>query len=102
MNEFGKGKAYYQSFRDTGEFKDYVLHDIINNCGIYKEFKNLPEKGTVHTREDDENAYVFVENYSETEKTVELDGEYFDVINDKIISSVTVNPLSVAVLRRKK
>lgn len=102
VNEYGKGKAYYQSFRDTGEFKDYVLHDIINNCGIYKEFKNLPEKVTVHTREDDENAYVFVENYSETEKTVELDDEYFDVINDKIISSVTVNPFSVAVLRRKK
>lgn len=102
VNEYGKGKAFYQSFRDSGEFNEYFLRKIVNERRINKEFDNLPDKLTVHTREDDKTVYVFIENYSEEEQCLISDRKYFDLLNGKIITEIVVKPLSVAVLRRDK
>lgn len=40
---------------------------------------DLPEGVTVHTREDDKNIYVFIENYSGKEQSIEYSNEFEDI-----------------------
>lgn len=64
-NSYGKGKAYYVAFRDNGDFTDYIVEKLLNETSISSAFDGeLPKDVTAHSRSDDKNTYVFLENYS--------------------------------------
>lgn len=74
LNVFGQGKAYYQTFRDTGEFYDDTLDMILTDLDIKPLLKaKLPKGVYAHARQDDDTKYVFVQNYTKEPVTVELD-----------------------------
>ncbi len=83
VNEYGEGRAYYQTFRDVdGKFHHKALADICRELNIKSDVV-VPEEGlpfgvTARKRYDDDAEYLFVMNYSEEEVTVTLDGEYTD------------------------
>ncbi len=100
-NSYGSGLAYYQVFRDTGDFKDDAIGTILDKLGIKGGVEALPEGVSCHTRENDDAVYLFVENYTEEGKQVTLDGKYTDLINGSEKTEITLAPLEVCVLKRE-
>lgn len=102
-NRYGAGKAYYQAFRDTGDFKKEVFQTILNDLKIERA---IPTYGhdciTAHKRTDGETEYLFVENYSEESVSgIDLGGQYTDIETDETVESTDLPAYGVRVLKRK-
>ena len=102
INAYGKGKAYYQAFRDTGEFVEKALSDILSELKIQPTLPCLPKEGvTAHVRSDGEQEYLFVENYTENPcQEIPLNGKYFDMEKKEVVSNVSLPPYGISVLRK--
>ena len=88
VNDYGKGRAYYQTFRDEdGKFHHEKLASIAEELGISTDVpvpaEGLPYGVTARKRYDEDREYLFVINYSEADVTVELGGEYVDFDGEK-------------------
>ena len=98
VNKFGKGKAYYLAtdFENDGYIKFYseLLKDVISS----DEFTQTPVNVSVTRRYDGENEYVFVMNFNNETKQVDLPFDY------EIVSGTFENgnlkPYGIAVLRK--
>jgi beta-galactosidase len=105
-NEYGKGKAYYQAFRDTGDFKKEVLKKILKDLhidGALPAIENgLPYGVSAHKRTDGETEYLFVENYSDTAvNDVKLGEIYTDMETGTSCDCVSLEKYSAIVLKRR-
>lgn len=73
VNSYGKGKAYYIAFRDSGEFVDDFYQYLSNELGLERALDvELPEGVTTQSRTDGENKYIFVQNYNNNAVTIDL------------------------------
>lgn len=101
VNRYGKGKAYYQAFRDTGDFKTDALSSILEDLRIFGEIRNLPDGVTCHVRTNEQTKYVFVENYTEKETSVSLDGEYEDLLTGEKVEKVRLSAYGFSILKKQ-
>ena len=103
VNAYGKGKAYYQAFRDDGAFTDKVISSILDELGIKPILSSLPKENvTSHIRTDGENTYLFVENYGERAvENLSLDGEYINMVTGEKVSAVSLVPYSIVILKNR-
>lgn len=102
VNSYGAGRAYYIAFRDTRkDFIRYLTNMALDEAGV-KPCMNisLPEACTVHKREADGISYYFVECYDEKGAVIELDGEYYSMIDEKYVTKLTFDGFGVAVLKK--
>jgi beta-galactosidase len=99
VNRFGKGKAYYQAFRDTGSFKRAALADILAELGIAGPVANLPEGVTAHTRSADGTQYLFLENYTDMPAEVTVEG-YTDMDSGEAVCTVTLPGYGIRILKK--
>ncbi len=82
-NKYGKGKAYYIGFRDTGQFlSDFYDHILAETNMAW----SLPEGVTVHTRCMLDTCFTFIENYSEDTVNVMFSREYTDMETGLLVS----------------
>lgn len=104
LNEYGKGKAYYIAFRDTGEFLSDFYENIINDLNIEKSLEiSLPYGVTAHSREDESYKYIFIENYNDTPQEIVFDKEYQNVLTGKkIYGNITIDEYGSIILKVKK
>ncbi len=102
VNEYGKGRAYYQSFRDGGEFWEDACERILSDLGIRAPIDTpLPELVTVHERNDGETRYLFLENYSGKEiSDFDLGSEWLDLESGETVRSVSLNKFDVRILKK--
>lgn len=107
VNEYGKGKAYYIAMRDEkGKFLRAFYKDIIRELNLPCVMGDLalPEGVVAHSRTDDENVYIFIENYSGKKQTLEnfafsgIDMESGETIGEKI----ELKEYDVKILKQKK
>ena len=103
MNTSGKGKAYYIAFRDTGDFSEKIIADILKEKNISGEISSdLPRGVTAHSRTDGENIFLFVENYDHAEAVVYTDKEWTDIESGALIKEkIKIDPLYTLILKRK-
>lgn len=106
-NVYGKGKAYYQAFRDTGAFKEEAIERILKEEKIAGVIPapayGLPCGVSAHMRTDGETEYLFVENYSDDEvKNIELGGTYTDTETGETKTSVDLSAYDGCVLKRER
>lgn len=103
-NRYGKGTAYYIGCRDDGALLDAVYGMILQAAGIHNQFaETIPDGVTLHTREDTENLYLFVENYSGQAVSVHLKGQFTELETGNIVpGALPLNGYDVKVLTRKK
>ncbi|MBQ9783591.1 MAG: beta-galactosidase [Clostridia bacterium] len=103
VHTYGKGKAYYQAFRDTGDFWDTVCEGILKELDIQSPIPTpLPALVTAHVREDGDIRYLFVENYSDTPVTeLPLGGTWQDMESGRVADTVSLNAFDVKVLKQK-
>ncbi len=79
-NTYGKGKAYYVAFGNGGDFAHDFCEDLMSKIGITSDTQITAEYG-VEIKQRGE--FIFVLNFSEDSKKIQLDREYFDVISEK-------------------
>jgi beta-galactosidase len=104
VNSYGKGKAYYQAFRDVDEFKDRAIEDIIHELGLKGCVEQLlPEGVTAHTRTDGSKLYLFVENYTENSiEDIRLGYTYEDMLTGEMLDRVSLNGYDIRILKRNE
>lgn len=98
-NSFGAGKAWYQTFRDTGAFKDKSLTRVILELGIAGPVANLPAGVTAHTRQADGNTYLFVENYNDQDAQLPLGRTCTNLETNEQQDYVNLAPFSAQVFK---
>ncbi|PWM74258.1 MAG: beta-galactosidase [Bacillota bacterium] len=105
-NEYGKGKAYYQAFRDCGDFQKEALQNIVSQLHIEGAIP-APRGGflygvTAHKRTDGETEYLFAENYSEREvKGISLGVRYTDMETGVTSDTAELPPYGIRIFKRK-
>ena len=71
VNKYGDGKAYYIAFRDKGDYIDMTVDALLKEAGICSGFDGeLPYGVTAHTRTDGEKTFLFLQNVSQSVKTL--------------------------------
>ncbi len=89
-NVYGKGNAYYVAFRNDDDFTDNFCYDLIDTYGIAPDTSIKYDDGvTIRKRGET----IFVMNFSDTEKTVTLDKEYKNIVDDTTVCGEITLPL---------
>lgn len=106
VNTWGKGKAYYISFRDArGDFLSSLYERVLRECGVVGGISDgcseLPEGVSAHTRVWEDARYVFVECFNSEGAYVKLDGEYYSMLDKKYVDELSFEGLGVAVLKAR-
>lgn len=101
VNTYGKGKAYYQAFRDNGDFFAVILHGLVSELGLSEAIPTpLPNMVTAHIREDGENRYLFVENYSGNKISgLSLGKEWKNMETDEVSDKVDLDCFDVKIFK---
>ncbi|MEJ6951902.1 beta-galactosidase [Natronospora cellulosivora (SeqCode)] len=87
VNNFGQGKAYYIASRNEDKFLSDFYQQIINKLELSKAINtNLPHGVTAQLRRDGEKEYIFIMNFNDEEKEVQLDKVYTSLITGQKIS----------------
>lgn len=101
VNTFGKGKAYYQAFRDTGALRDAAMDRITRELGIRGLLSQVRTGLSAHARRSEDTMYLFVENYmDEARENVALPGVFTDMVTGETLDCVSLPPYGVRILKR--
>ncbi len=103
VNRYGKGKAYYLAFRDTGDFTQRITDRILEECDLRSDFDGeLPHGVTAHSRTDGDTLFVFLENYNA--KSVKIATKLpWHTLEDgrEIVGDIELAPFEVMILTKK-
>ena len=97
VHPFGKGLAVYQACRDTGSLKDRVLDSLLETLGLEGALPYLPEGVTAHSRTDGETTWVFVENYTDSPKALDLGAAMENALTGETESACALEPFGFRV-----
>lgn len=93
VNRFGKGKAYYMAARGNNDFLNEFYGSIADSLELRRALDTeLPLGVTAQVRTDGETEFVFLMNFSDTERTVNIVENYRDMLNDKPLTGNIVLP----------
>lgn len=100
VNSYGKGKAYYIGTASNEAFYQKLLTEICENADV-KPVLKTPELVEVTSRENEKGKYLFVLNHAEEEKTMQLSGNYKDILTGKSYHNeeLTLAKKDVAILQ---
>lgn len=101
-NEYGMGTAYYIGFRDDGQLIQDLYEKILTERGIANSFiDHFPAGVSAHTRQDDTNIYMFIENYSGEKTAVNINGSFTDMgTGEAIAGKIVLDNYDVRILKR--
>lgn len=105
VNNFGEGKAYYIASRNKGDFHLDFYSQIVDEAGVHRNVGNkLPSGVTAQRRTDGEFDYVFLMNFTEEEKEVQLaDEKYTDLLDGTSVpSKLELQAFGVKLLKKAK
>jgi beta-galactosidase len=103
VNSLGKGKAYYIAARTENRFLEDFYGGLISELNLLKALDaTLPEGVTAQLRTDGEREFIFLMNFGEEEKTVEVGNTVFnDILTNEILpNQIALPPYGVKVLKR--
>lgn len=102
VNSYGKGEAYYLAFRDTGDFTEKIVTELLEKCNIKSDFDGeLPLGVAAPSRTDGENVYVFLQNFSLEPKTVTTNLNWTNVeTGEKVQGEIILNKYDTIILKR--
>jgi len=103
VNTYGKGKAYYIAFRDTGDFTDAMMEDLIHELGITSDFDGeLPHGVTAHSRTDGESVFVFLQNFNSHAVTVPTAKQWATAEGGISVSgTIPLKPYETVILKKQ-
>jgi beta-galactosidase len=101
VNSFGLGKAYYIAARTENRFLEDFYQSLITELSLLRALDcTLPESVTAQLRTDGERKYIFLMNFSEEAKMVDLKSKVFkDIVTGELLQQqITLRPYDVRVL----
>ena len=83
---------------------DNFYRKLIDELDISCEVEsNMPYGVTAHTREDEENIYLFIENYNDETKEIELTHTYINELSgEEVCGKKEIGGYQTLILRRNK
>ncbi len=104
VNDYGKGKAYYLAFRDTGDLTDRLVGELLAEKGIVSDFDGvLPYGVSSHSRTDGETLFVFLENYTGKEARLSTKQLWQNAESETpVTGEITLSPYEVLILKRNR
>lgn len=103
VNNFGSGKAYYIASRNKEPFNDVFYNKLIQDLKLKRTINTeLPKGVTAQLRTDGENEFVFIMNFNNDEREIDL-GEhiYEDLITEvKAQGKVLLDAFGIKILKR--
>ncbi|MEG2087056.1 MAG: beta-galactosidase [Angelakisella sp.] len=104
-NSFGKGSAYYIAFRSYDSFLDDFYETLAKEMGLTRCVEaDLPRGVTAQTRYDDQNRFIFLQNYNGTQQQLDLGkAVYTDILTGKTVQgTVTLPPYGYYIMEPVK
>lgn len=101
-NKYNKGTSYYLGARTKSDFLEVFYDDIVKDLDLdeIKDFE-ASEGVSIQTRENDENKYYFIMNFTEEDKEISINNNYENLITSEIISGKKVlKPYETLVLKK--
>lgn len=101
VNTYGQGKAYYVASRNDRAFQKTLFGALIRELNLTPALAaRLPEGMTAQLRTDGEHDFIFLQNYTPQEHSVQLTEIYTDMFtNESITGQITVQGYGVRVFR---
>ena len=96
---YGKGHVYYVGADMEQAFYSDFYRRTAKEAHIQAPLEFIPEEVSVTLRENQENEYLFIQNYARETKAVPVPSEY-EVIYGA--ADETMQPLATRVLKKKK
>lgn len=72
VNEYGAGKAYYVCADAEQSFYDDLYKKLVKEAGVSGVWDDIPDGVEVTVREDEQHAYVFIQNFNRFETSMKL------------------------------
>ena len=101
VNSYGRGKAYYIASRNEPRFLADLSRRLVSELAIERVIDaDLPEGVTAQLRTDGKTRFVFLMNFNDSEKHVDLGAGYLDLLSGRPVSeTVRLEPYGVLILR---
>ncbi|WP_313161801.1 beta-galactosidase [Kosakonia cowanii] len=102
VNAFGKGKAWHVASRNDLAFQRDFFANLIDTLSLPRALNvELPPGVVATAREDGEQAFVFIQNFTVQQQSITLPPGYHDCLSDAAISGVlALKPWDCRVVRR--
>lgn len=104
VNNFGgEGKAYYIASRNDHAFQQAFYQQLADKLELKRAIAGpLPKDMSAQIRTDGENEFLFLMNFSNETKKINLHNQlYQDILNgDEVNTSISLDGFSVKVLRK--
>lgn len=106
VNRYGNGESYYVAARTKDHFLSDLIESITTRAGVKRTLAAaLPPNVTAHARVQGEDEFVFVQNYSNEVKSVQLDdNDYQDLLSADSMapgSTLELEPFGIRILKRQ-
>lgn len=103
-NNLEKGKAYFIGARTNQEFLSKFYDKIVKDLDINEVEDFISECGiSIQIRENKDEKYYFVMNFTEEEKNIEIKGSYLNLISGKMMERLNLmKPYDVYVLKKNR
>lgn len=100
VNRFGNGRAYYIATRPGSDFYGDFYNTLRRDLGIQCALPILLPKGIVSVNRENENGrFIFVQNFTPSARTVNLDREYTVLENGDRINRLELRPYETVILK---
>ena len=103
-NALDNGKAYFIGARTNQDFLSEFYDSIVSDLDLIEtnDFES-PQGVSIQIRENENNKYYFVMNFTEENQDVIINNLYEDLLtNEKVSGSRVLKPYEVLVLRKSK
>ncbi|WP_294373907.1 beta-galactosidase [uncultured Clostridium sp.] len=103
VNKYGNGKCYYIAGRTELDFNNDFYENIIKELGITSAINcELPKGVTAQSRIKNGNEYIFVMNFNEEEKKIDLEKyKYEDMISkEKTDGQIVLDRYRLKILKK--
>ncbi|WP_413374959.1 beta-galactosidase [Alkalihalobacillus sp. 1P02AB] len=103
-HSYKEGKTYYIGARLEADFQRDFYNQVIEDLALESVSQVKHGKGvSVQARQDDENDYLFVMNFTEELQTVEFPSTVFDLVtNEKLHGDVTLEKYEVRIVQQPR
>ena len=100
-NKYGKGIAYHIAANCEMQLIEKMCSLLAEEAKITGILGNVsvPDGIGINYRENEAKRYIFVGNFSDTEKTVSLSKTYTNILNDDVMfGGVKLEPYEIVIL----
>ncbi len=101
-HEYGAGKGYYLACRTDYDFLEKFYENITANLIPEFPVKKFSSNISIQVRENKDQKYYFVQNFSDKSEQIKVDGELEDLLEKKIDrGEVVLNPFGSKIYYKK-